>query len=206
MAGFPPAWLNWAVDPKTRQRVLDLPSNILGLRMIRRRKLDGRFMLSSHARGRVTTAEREACRVRTSRIRLKNGARDVTVRPSSSRDGDGVGWVLLLILGDVPFGKIVGWRIVTMLQGSSGGHSKPTLACIQAMRNRLDRFDLLILDDLAYVTKDQAETSVLFELISARYERRSILITANQPFGEWGKVFPDPAIQSPRSTGSCTTP
>ena len=34
--------------------------------------------------------------------------------------------------------------------------------------NRLDRFDLLILDDLAYVTKDQAETSVLFELISAR--------------------------------------
>ncbi len=39
----------------------------------------------------------------------------------------------------------------------------------------------------AYVTKDQAETSVLFELISARYERRSMLITANQPFGEWGK-------------------
>ena len=48
---------------------------------------------------------------------------------------------------------------------------------------RLDRFDLLILDDLAYVSKDQAETSVLFELISDRYERRSTLITANQPFG-----------------------
>ena len=65
---------------------------------------------------------------------------------------------------------------------------------LEAALNRLDRFDLLILDDLAYVTKDQAETSVLFELISARYERRSILITANQPFGEWGKVFPDPAM------------
>jgi DNA replication protein DnaC len=65
---------------------------------------------------------------------------------------------------------------------------------LEAAINRLDRFDLLILDDLAYVTKDQAETSVLFELISARYERRSILITANQPFGEWGKVFPDPAM------------
>jgi len=60
--------------------------------------------------------------------------------------------------------------------------------------NRLDRFDLLILDDLAYVAKDQAETSVLFELISARYERRSLLITANQPFGEWNRVFPDPAM------------
>jgi len=59
---------------------------------------------------------------------------------------------------------------------------------------RLDRFHLLILDDLAYVAKDQAETSVLFELISVRYERRSMLVTANQPFGEWGKIFPDPAM------------
>jgi DNA replication protein DnaC len=59
---------------------------------------------------------------------------------------------------------------------------------------KLDRFDLLILDDLSYVSKDQAETSVLFELIAARYERRSLLITANQPFGDWGKVFPDPAM------------
>lgn len=65
---------------------------------------------------------------------------------------------------------------------------------LEAAINRLDRFDLLILDDLAYVTKDQAETSVLFELISARYERRSMMITANQPFGEWNKVFPDPAM------------
>jgi DNA replication protein DnaC len=59
---------------------------------------------------------------------------------------------------------------------------------------KLDKFDLLILDDIAYVTKDQAETSVLFELISARYERRSTLITANQPFGAWDTIFPDPAM------------
>jgi len=59
---------------------------------------------------------------------------------------------------------------------------------------KLDRYDLLVLDDIAYVTKDQAETSVLFELIAARYERRSMLITANQPFGEWGKIFPDQAM------------
>ena len=65
---------------------------------------------------------------------------------------------------------------------------------LEAAIERLDRYDLLILDDLVYVTKDQAETSVLFELISTRYERRSVLITANQPFGEWGKVFQDPAM------------
>ena len=60
---------------------------------------------------------------------------------------------------------------------------------LEAAIAKLDKYHLLILDDLAYVTKDQAETSVLFELISARYERRSMLITANQPFGEWGKIF-----------------
>lgn len=56
---------------------------------------------------------------------------------------------------------------------------------------KLDRYDLLILDDISYVRKDQAETSVLFELIAERYERRSILITANQPFSGWDNVFPD---------------
>ena len=65
---------------------------------------------------------------------------------------------------------------------------------LEAAIAKLDKYHLLILDDLAYVAKDQAETSVLFELISARYERRSLLITANQPFGEWGKIFTDPAM------------
>ena len=35
---------------------------------------------------------------------------------------------------------------------------------------------------------------MLFELISARYERRSMLITANKPFGAWDAIFPDPAM------------
>jgi DNA replication protein DnaC len=65
---------------------------------------------------------------------------------------------------------------------------------LEAAINKLDKYQLLILDDIAYVTKDQAETSVLFELIAARYERRSLLITANQPFGEWGKIFSDQAM------------
>ncbi len=56
---------------------------------------------------------------------------------------------------------------------------------------KLDKYHLVILDDIAYVSKDQSETSVLFELIGSRYERVSLMITANQPFGEWNKVFPD---------------
>jgi DNA replication protein DnaC len=65
---------------------------------------------------------------------------------------------------------------------------------LEAAIAKLDKYHLLILDDLAYVTKDQAETSVLFELIGARYERHSLLVTANQPFGQWGKIFPDQAM------------
>jgi len=59
---------------------------------------------------------------------------------------------------------------------------------------KLDRFDLLILDDLSYARRDQAETSVLFELIAERYERKSIAITANAPFSAWDEVFPDKAM------------
>ena len=89
-----------------------------------------------------------------------------------------------------------GWRV--LFARTSDLVQKLQLArrelALEAAINRLDRFHLLILDDLAYVTKDQAETSVLFELISARYERRSTLITANMGFGEWGRIFPDPAM------------
>lgn len=56
---------------------------------------------------------------------------------------------------------------------------------------KLDRFDLLVLDDLGYVKKSEAETSVLFELIAHRYERRSLLLTANQPFSQWDSIFAD---------------
>jgi DNA replication protein DnaC len=59
---------------------------------------------------------------------------------------------------------------------------------------KLDRFDLLVLDDISYVRRDQAETSVLFELISERYERKSIALTANQPFSAWESIFPDAAM------------
>jgi DNA replication protein DnaC len=65
---------------------------------------------------------------------------------------------------------------------------------LEATIDKLDKYHLIILDDLCYVRKDQAETSVLFELIAARYERRSLLITANQPFGDWTSVFPDAAM------------
>ena len=51
---------------------------------------------------------------------------------------------------------------------------------LESAIEKLDKYHLLILDDLCYVRKDQAETSVLFELIAARYERRSLMVRAGQ--------------------------
>jgi DNA replication protein DnaC len=69
-------------------------------------------------------------------------------------------------------------------------HSKLQLQ-LPAYLRKLDRYDLLVLDDLGYVKKSEAETSVLFELIAHRYERKSLLITANQPFSQWDSIFVD---------------
>ena len=68
--------------------------------------------------------------------------------------------------------------------------SKVDLLLSQAL-TKLDRFDLLIIDDLGYVKKSEAETCVLFELIAHRYERKSLIITANQPFSQWDSIFTD---------------
>ena len=62
---------------------------------------------------------------------------------------------------------------------------------LQTLLAKLDRYDLLIIDDLGYVKKSDVETSVLFELIAHRYERRSLLVTANQPFSQWETIFTD---------------
>ncbi len=56
---------------------------------------------------------------------------------------------------------------------------------------KLDKYDALILDDLGYAEKDRDETSALFELISDRYERKSLIITCNHPFSEWESIFKD---------------
>jgi DNA replication protein DnaC len=62
---------------------------------------------------------------------------------------------------------------------------------LPALLDKLDKYDCLILDDFGYVKKSEAETSLLFELISERYERRSLLITCNQVFKDWDQIFDD---------------
>jgi DNA replication protein DnaC len=57
--------------------------------------------------------------------------------------------------------------------------------------SRLDKYAMLILDDIGYVKPSESESSVLFELIAHRYESASVVITSNQPFSAWDSIFSD---------------
>ena len=68
--------------------------------------------------------------------------------------------------------------------------AKRDLDLMTAM-TRLDKYRVIIIDDIGYVKKTDAETQVLFEFIAHRYESGSLIITANQPFSAWDSIFPD---------------
>jgi DNA replication protein DnaC len=55
----------------------------------------------------------------------------------------------------------------------------------------IDRFPLLLIDELGYVPFEREATDLLFQVISQRYERSSIAITTNLAFEQWTQIFPD---------------
>ena len=57
---------------------------------------------------------------------------------------------------------------------------------------RLDRFQVVILDDIGYVQQSRVEMEVLFTFLAERYERRSVVITSNLVFSQWDQIFKDP--------------
>jgi DNA replication protein DnaC len=73
--------------------------------------------------------------------------------------------------------------LVTQLEEAQQQHRLDRLLA------QLDRLDLLIVDELGYLSFSRAGAELLFQVFADRYERRSLLITSNLPFGEWGQVF-----------------
>jgi len=55
--------------------------------------------------------------------------------------------------------------------------------------HQLDKTDVLICDELGYLSFSRAGAELLFQVFADRYERRSLLITSNLPFSEWGQIF-----------------
>jgi len=53
---------------------------------------------------------------------------------------------------------------------------------------------VLIVDEMGYLPLDELGATIFFQLVSARYEKGSIILTSNKSYGEWGSIFGDPII------------
>jgi len=61
---------------------------------------------------------------------------------------------------------------------------------------RYGKFDLLIIDELGYLSLDKTASNHFFQVINHAYERQSVILTSNRPFQEWAALFHDPVIVS----------
>lgn len=59
---------------------------------------------------------------------------------------------------------------------------------------KLGRIPLLIIDEVGYIPFEAESANLFFQLVSARYERASLIVTSNKPFGRWGEVFGDDVV------------
>jgi len=63
-----------------------------------------------------------------------------------------------------------------------------------ALKRRLNRYvrpQLLLIDEVGYLSYSNRHADLLFEIVSRRYEHKSTVVTTNRPFAEWGQVFPN---------------
>ena len=86
----------------------------------------------------------------------------------------------------VLFDTAAGW-----LARLTGAHEADRL---EDELRRLRRYKLLIIDEVGYIPFDAAAAHLFFQLIAARYEQGSVLITSNMPFGRWGEIFGDDVV------------
>ena len=65
---------------------------------------------------------------------------------------------------------------------------------LQAELVRLGRYPLIVIDEVGYIPFEAEAANLFFQLVSSRYERASVIVTSNKPFGRWGEVFGDPVV------------
>ena len=74
-------------------------------------------------------------------------------------------------------------NLVTQLEEAQQQHR------LDRLLTQLDRLDLLIIDELGYLSFSRSGAELLFQVFAERYERRSLMVTSNLAFSEWGSVF-----------------
>ncbi len=65
---------------------------------------------------------------------------------------------------------------------------------LQAELIKLGRIPLIIVDEVGYIPFEPEAANLFFQLVSSRYERASLIVTSNKPFGRWGEVFGDDVV------------
>ncbi|MGY4644454.1 IS21-like element helper ATPase IstB [Cellulomonas sp. URHB0016] len=65
---------------------------------------------------------------------------------------------------------------------------------LQDELRRLGRYPLIVIDEVGYIPFEPEAANLFFQLVSARYERASLIVTSNKPFGRWGEVFGDDTV------------
>ncbi|MCT1829231.1 IS21-like element helper ATPase IstB [Brevibacterium luteolum] len=89
----------------------------------------------------------------------------------------------------VAFDTATGWaNRLAAAHNTAGG--------LERELKRLRRFRLLIIDELGYLPFDAQTANLFFQLVAARYEQGSILITSNLSFSRWGEIFSDDIVAS----------
>jgi DNA replication protein DnaC len=86
----------------------------------------------------------------------------------------------------VQFATAADW-VSTLAQAHHAGK-------LQAELTRLGRYPLLVVDEVGYIPFEAEAANLFFQLVSSRYERASLIVTSNKPFGRWGEVFGDDVV------------
>ncbi|MGC1209557.1 MAG: IS21-like element helper ATPase IstB [Ornithinimicrobium sp.] len=73
----------------------------------------------------------------------------------------------------------------------AGAHHDGTL---QSELRKLTRYPLLVIDEVGYIPFEPEAANLFFQLVSSRYERASLIVTSNKPFGRWGEVCGDDVV------------
>jgi DNA replication protein DnaC len=86
----------------------------------------------------------------------------------------------------VLFATAAAW-VARLADAHAQGRLQPELV-------RLGRYPLLVVDEVGYIPFEAEAANLFFQLVSARYERASLIVTSNKPFGRWGEVFGDDVV------------
>jgi len=86
----------------------------------------------------------------------------------------------------VAFATAAEW-VARLADAHHAGRLQPELA-------RLGRYPVLVIDEVGYIPFEAEAANLFFQLVSARYERASLIVTSNKAFGRWGEVFGDEVV------------